>query len=43
MPRNHQGLRQRVAENQRKEKSKAKRLRRLARRKAKRKQTLTMK
>ncbi len=36
--RRHQGIRQRLAEIQRKEKSDAKRLRRLARRKAKRKQ-----
>jgi hypothetical protein len=39
MAHRHQGIRQRVAESQRKEKSAAKRLRRLARRKAKRKQT----
>jgi hypothetical protein len=40
MGRKGQGLRQRIAESERRQKSAAKRLRRLDRRKAKRKQTL---
>ena len=42
MARKHQGLRQRIAEAQRREKSESKRLARLARRSAKRKQALAM-
>ena len=42
MARNHQGLRQRLAEAQRRQKSTAKRLRRLARRKAKRERSVTV-
>jgi hypothetical protein len=41
MSRNHQGIRQRLAEAHRKQKSEAKRLARLARRQAKRERTMT--